>query len=98
MQLGLYSELALQRLDLILAEAGKNGIRIMFPFVNYWPDLGGMQWYVDQVRECLPLLYEHANRDGISLFFLTAQHVGCERHSAVLTWVTECYFSVGLSL
>ena len=50
MQLGVYSELALQRLDLILAEAGKNGIRIIFPFVNYWPDLGGMQWYVDQVK------------------------------------------------
>lgn len=46
----MYNELSLQRLDLILAEAGKNGVRIIFPFVNYWPDLGGMQWYVDQVR------------------------------------------------
>jgi len=45
-----YNEASLQRLDLILAEAGKNGVRVIFPFVNYWPDLGGMQWYVDQVR------------------------------------------------
>ena len=50
LQLGVYNEESLQRLDLILAEAGKNGIRIIFPFVNYWDDLGGMQWYVDQVR------------------------------------------------
>ena len=48
-QLGMYNEESLQRLDLILAEAGKNGVRIIFPFVNYWDDLGGMQWYVDQV-------------------------------------------------
>ncbi len=50
LQIGVYNEPSLQRLDLILAEAGKNGVRIIFPFVNYWPDLGGMQWYVDQVR------------------------------------------------
>ena len=50
LQLGVYNEDSLQRLDLILAEAGKNGIRIIFPFVNFWDDLGGMQWYVDQVR------------------------------------------------
>ena len=49
LQIGVYNEPSLQRLDLILAEAGKNGVRIIFPFVNYWPDLGGMQWYVDQV-------------------------------------------------
>ena len=50
LQLGVYNEVSLQRLDLILAEAGKNGVRVIFPFVNYWPDLGGMQWYVDQVH------------------------------------------------
>ena len=54
-QIGVYNELSLQRLDLILAEAGKNGVRIIFPFVNYWSDLGGMQWYVDQV--CLHFRY-----------------------------------------
>ena len=48
--LGVYNELAFQRLDLIMAEAAANNIHIIFPFVNYWPDLGGMQWYVDQVR------------------------------------------------
>ena len=65
LQVGVYNERSLQRLDLILAEAGKNGVRVIFPFVNYWPDLGGMQWYVDQVhaaprfaswheRHCMP--------------------------------------------
>ena len=52
-QVGTYDELSLQRFDLVLSEAGKNGIKVIFPFVNYWPDLGGMQWYVDQVR-CSP--------------------------------------------
>ncbi|CAL8463203.1 g2737 [Coccomyxa elongata] len=46
---GVYNEQSLQRLDLILSEASANGVRIILPFVNYWPDLGGMQWYVDQL-------------------------------------------------
>ncbi len=75
-QLGVYSEVALQRLDLILAEAGRNGVRIIFPFVNFWPDLGGMQWYVDQVRLLLHLLYGYANhiQSVLSPYSLT----GCE--------------------
>ena len=53
-QIGVYNEQSLERLDLVLSEAGKSGIRIIFPFVNFWPDLGGMQWYVDQVCPQLP--------------------------------------------
>jgi len=34
----------------VLAEAANNNIKVIFPFVNFWPDLGGMQWYVDQAR------------------------------------------------
>ena len=49
LQIGVYNEKALQRLDLIVAEAGSNGVRVMFPFVNFRNDMGGMQWYVDQV-------------------------------------------------
>ena len=51
-QVGVYNEQSLQRLDLILAEASANGVRIILPFVNFWADLGGMQWYVDQVGRC----------------------------------------------
>ncbi|CAL8463194.1 g2728 [Coccomyxa elongata] len=46
---GVYNELSLQRLDLVLSEASTNGVRIILPFVNFWADMGGMQWYVDQV-------------------------------------------------
>lgn len=58
----MYDEAGLQRLDLILAEAAKNNIRVIFPLVNVWPDLGGMQWWVDQVCRGLqplskPLLF-----------------------------------------
>lgn len=45
----MFNEVGFQRLDLIMAEATKNDIHIIIPFVNHWPDLGGMQWYVDQV-------------------------------------------------
>ncbi len=48
--MGVYDELSYQRLDLIVSEAGKNGIYLILPLVNHWGDLGGMQWYVDQVR------------------------------------------------
>ena len=50
LQVGVFDELSLQRMDLILAEASKNGIYLILPLVNRWGDLGGMQWYVDQVR------------------------------------------------
>ncbi len=52
-QIGVYDELSLQRLDLVLSEAAKNGVYIILPLVNYWSDLGGMQWYVDQVGKAL---------------------------------------------
>ncbi|CAL8463202.1 g2736 [Coccomyxa elongata] len=47
--IGVYNEQSLQRLDLVLSEASANGVRIILPFVNFWADLGGMQWYVDQL-------------------------------------------------
>lgn len=49
LQIGVFNEDSLKRLDLILAEASNNNVHIIFPFVNFWDDLGGMQWYVDQV-------------------------------------------------
>lgn len=49
-QLGKYNEKALQRLDLVLAEAGKNGIKLILPFTNFEPFLGGIQWYAEQVH------------------------------------------------
>ena len=61
MQIGVYNEQSLERLDLVLSEAGKSGIRIIFPFVNFWLDLGGMQWYVDQVRPRLPAPFSVAS-------------------------------------
>lgn len=48
-QIGVYNEQSLQRLDLILSEAANNNVYIILPFVNCLGDLGGMQWYVDQV-------------------------------------------------
>ena len=43
-QPGVFDPAGLQRLDLILASAGNYGIKVIFPFVNFWADLGGMQW------------------------------------------------------
>jgi len=39
-----------------LAEAAKTGVRVIFPLVNVWTDLGGMQWWVDLVRGCTILI------------------------------------------
>ena len=58
-QVGVFNEVGFQRLDLIMSEATKNNIHIIFPFVNYWPDLGGMQWYVDEVCGRAPLNISH---------------------------------------
>ncbi len=54
MQVGVFNETSLRRFDLVLAEAGKNNVKVIFPFVNFWADLGGMQWYVDQASRPSP--------------------------------------------
>ena len=44
MQPGVYDEEGLKRFDLTLARAAAWNIKIIYTFVNYWSDLGGMQW------------------------------------------------------
>lgn len=48
MQVGVFNEAALQRFDLILAEAARNGIYVIFPLVDGDAYLGGPQWYYEQ--------------------------------------------------
>jgi mannan endo-1,4-beta-mannosidase len=45
---GTYNEAALRRLDLAMAAAADNGIRLIMVMSNYWPFLGNMQDYVDR--------------------------------------------------
>lgn len=45
---GTYNEDAIKRLDLALALAAQNGIRLILVLGNYWPFLGGMQQWVDK--------------------------------------------------
>ncbi|KAK9817067.1 hypothetical protein WJX72_009014 [[Myrmecia] bisecta] len=47
--IGRYDEYALKRVDLLLAEAGKNGIKLVLALSNFNADLGGWQWYVDNI-------------------------------------------------
>ena len=49
-QVGVFNEAALQRFDLVLSEAAKNGIKVIFPLVDGDDFLGGPQWYYDQAR------------------------------------------------
>ncbi|KAK9839525.1 hypothetical protein WJX81_007392 [Elliptochloris bilobata] len=46
---GVFNELALKRFDLVLSEAAKNGIKVIFSLVNGDAYLGGPQWYYNQV-------------------------------------------------
>jgi hypothetical protein len=45
---GVYNEDALRRLDLALAVAARNGIRLVMVLSNYWPFTGGVQKWVDR--------------------------------------------------
>ena len=49
-QVGVFNEAALQRFDLVLSEAAKNSIKVIFPLVDGDNYLGGPQWYFDQAR------------------------------------------------
>jgi len=48
-RVGVFAEAGLARLDLILAKAAQYGIRLILPLSNWWDEMGGCQWYVDQV-------------------------------------------------
>lgn len=43
LQVGIYNEASLKRLDLLVAQAAANNVYLILTLVNYWPDLGGMQ-------------------------------------------------------
>jgi mannan endo-1,4-beta-mannosidase len=38
-----------RRMDYVLAKAADHGLKVIFVLVNYEPEYGGMQWWVDQV-------------------------------------------------
>jgi mannan endo-1,4-beta-mannosidase len=48
---GAYSETAFTALDWVVAEAGRRGLRLLLPLINYWPDYGGTRQYVAWSRE-----------------------------------------------
>jgi mannan endo-1,4-beta-mannosidase len=48
--LGTCNEAALRRMDLILAEARSAGLRVIMPLANFEPEMGGMDWFVEQVK------------------------------------------------
>lgn len=48
-RVGVYSEAALRRLDLVLAEAAAAGIKLILPLTNFEPFLGGVEWYVREI-------------------------------------------------
>ena len=43
---GEFDERVLRGLDYVVEQAGERGLRLILPFVNYWPDYGGMDQYV----------------------------------------------------
>lgn len=48
---GVYREESLVALDQVIAEAKKRHIRLILTLVNYWPDYGGIDRYVQWYRE-----------------------------------------------
>ncbi len=48
-RVGAYSEPALRRLDLVLAEAAAAGVKLILPLTNFEPFLGGVEWYVCEI-------------------------------------------------
>ena len=48
---GVYDENGLKRIDLILSQAAAYGIYVIVVPTNFEPVGGGIQWYVDQVRD-----------------------------------------------
>ena len=45
---GQYNEDGFKRIDLILSEAAKQGVKVIVTLSNFEPQFGGIQWYVDQ--------------------------------------------------
>ena len=63
----MFNELALQRFDLILAEAARNGIYVIFPMVDGDAYLGGPEWYYEQATPAVMLSAPVATYDAWKL-------------------------------
>ena len=76
-QIGVFNELALQRFDLILAEAARNGIYVIFPMVDGDAYLGGPEWYYEQATPSPSCTYpqQYHMLPGSSPAVMLSQHV-----------------------
>jgi hypothetical protein len=45
---------AFKKLDLLVATAGSQGIRLVLPLINYEPDILGMQYVVERLHPGAP--------------------------------------------
>lgn len=46
---GVFNETALQRYDFVMDALAKAGIRVIITLTNYWPEFGGVDWYVSNL-------------------------------------------------
>jgi hypothetical protein len=80
--LGTYDELSFTNLDYVIAAAGKRGMRLILPFVNYWSDkdqeleanrtnsFGGMAKYLEWRN--IPLTYTNGSINNKNVFYTSS--------------------------
>jgi mannan endo-1,4-beta-mannosidase len=67
---GKFNENALRALDFVIAQAGKDSIRLIIPLVNNWDDYGGMNqyvsWYVGKTGQSLEKISDEKFQEYVS--------------------------------
>lgn len=76
----------LQRLDYIVSAAGKYGIKLIIPFVNYWDDYGGMGAYVTAYGGSKTGWYSDEKIQSVYQAYIKAVVSRYKTSSAIFAW------------
>ncbi|KAL4815698.1 glycoside hydrolase superfamily [Aspergillus spinulosporus] len=80
-------EYGLQRLDSVVSAAGKEGIKLIIPFVNNWDDYGGMNAYVTAYGgDSKTSWYTDANMQAAYQAYIEAVVSRYVDSTAILAW------------
>ncbi len=80
-----YGPDGLQRLDYVVSTAERLGLKLVLPFVNNWPDLGGMDLYA-QVYGAESTFYENTKSQQVYRDYIKVVVTRYRNSSAIFSW------------
>ncbi len=80
-----YGDDGLQRLDYVVSQAEKLGLKLVIPFVNNWPDYGGFALYAS-IYGAQPNFYENKKSQEVYRDYIKVIVSRYRNSSAIFAW------------